>query len=104
MIRLLLTTFANPEDAARIVRTLVEEKLAACGTILPAVRSIYHWNDKIEDSPETCVLLKTALERYAALETRLQEIHPYENPEIIAIDPDAVSDKYAHWVMTICRP
>ena len=50
MIRLILTTFANEEDAAKAVHTLVEENVAACGTILPGARSIYRWKDAIEDS------------------------------------------------------
>lgn len=102
MIRLILTTFANPEDAARVVRLLVEEKLAACGTILPGARSIYRWQGRIEDSLETCVLLKTSGERCVALEARLCEIHPYETPEIVVIDPDLVSSSYASWVADAC--
>ena len=49
MIRLVITTFANAEDAAKAVRTLVEERFAACGTVLPGVRSIYRWKEAIED-------------------------------------------------------
>ncbi len=101
MIRLVLTTFANSDDAARVVRILVEEKLAACGTLVPGARSIYAWEGKIEDSAETCVLLKTTAERFPDLETRLRELHPYDTPEIIAVDPTAVSDDYARWVESI---
>ncbi len=96
MIHLVLTTFANAEDAARVVRQLVEEKLAACGTLFPGARSIYAWQGKIEDTPEVSVMLKTA--RYPELEARLRELHPYETPEIIALDPAAVSCEYAAWV------
>lgn len=104
MIRLVLTTFANAEDAARVVRALVEENLAACGTILPDARSIYRWEGKIEDTAETSVVLKTSVERYPELETKLRTLHPYETPEIIALDPAAVSGDYASWVMKTCRP
>lgn len=104
MIRLVLTTFASPEDAEKIVRILVEEKLAACGTVFPGARSIYLWEGKIEDSPEASVLLKTTVEQFPALETRLQALHPYTIPEIIALDPSAVSGPYAQWVRECCRP
>jgi periplasmic divalent cation tolerance protein len=99
MIRLIFTTFANAEDAAKAVRTLVEENVAACGTILPGARSIYRWKDAIEDNGESLVLLKTSVERYPDLERRLRAIHPYETPEIVALDPVAVSSEYAAWVI-----
>jgi len=102
MIRLVLTTFSSMEDAARVVRTLVEEKLAACGTMVPGARSIYFWEGKIEDSQEICVTLKTPVEKAAQLEARLRALHPYETPEIIALDPAAVSGDYAAWVMKTC--
>jgi periplasmic divalent cation tolerance protein len=99
MIRLVLTTFANAEDAAKAVRTLVEANLAACGTILPDARSIYRWKDTIDDCGESVVLLKTSAERLPDLEEKLRSIHPYEIPEIIALDPAAVSKDYADWVI-----
>jgi periplasmic divalent cation tolerance protein len=99
MIRLVLTTFANAEDAAKAVRTLVDEKIIACGTILPGARSIYRWKDAVEDAEEAVVLLKTSAERFPRLEQRLREIHPYETPEIVALDPTAVAKAYADWVL-----
>ena len=76
MIRLVFTTFASAEDAARAVRTLVEERLAACGTILPGARSIYRWKDAIEDTGESLVLIKTSVEGFSRMEARLRAIHP----------------------------
>jgi periplasmic divalent cation tolerance protein len=99
MIHVVLTTFANAEDAAKAVRTLVDEQIIACGTILSGARSIYRWKDAIEDTEESVVLLKTSAERFPALEERLRAIHPYETPEIIALDPTAVSKDYADWVI-----
>jgi periplasmic divalent cation tolerance protein len=103
MIRLVLTTFANAEDAAKAVRALVEEKVAACGTILPGARSIYRWKETIEDTGESLALLKTSVERFPDLERRLRAIHPYETPEIVALDPTAVSSDYADWVIQCSR-
>jgi periplasmic divalent cation tolerance protein len=103
MIRLVLTTFANAEDAAKAVRILVDEQIIACGTILPGARSIYRWKAAIEDSEEAVVLLKTSAERFPVLEERLRAIHPYETPEIVALDPTAVSKDYAEWVVS-CVP
>lgn len=98
MIRVVLTTFASPEDAERAIRSLVEEKLAACGTLMPGARSIYRWKDQIEDAVETVVLLKTTAGRQEEMTRRLKELHPYETPEVISLDPEAVSGGYAAWV------
>jgi periplasmic divalent cation tolerance protein len=100
MIRLALTTFATAEDAAKAVRTLVDEKVIACGTILRGARSIYRWKDAVEDTEEAVVFLKTSVQGFPRLEQRLREIHPYETPEIVALDPAAVSKDYADWVIS----
>jgi periplasmic divalent cation tolerance protein len=99
MIRVVLTTFANAEDAAKAVRTLVDEQIIACGTILPGARSIYRWRAAIEDTEEAVVLLKTSAAKFPALEERLRAIHPYETPEIVALNPTAVSKDYAEWLI-----
>jgi periplasmic divalent cation tolerance protein len=99
MMRIVLTTFANAEDAAKAVRVLVDEQVIACGTIIPGARSIYRWKEAIEDTEEAVVLLKTTVEQFPALEERLRAIHPYETPEIVALDPTAVSKDYADWLI-----
>jgi len=96
--RLVLTTFGNPEDAVQVARMLVVEKLAACGTVLPGARSIYAWEGKIEESAETVVIFKTTATRLEDFQKRLAELHPYEVPEIVALDPAAVAPAYAKWV------
>jgi periplasmic divalent cation tolerance protein len=99
MMRIVLTTFANAEAAAKAVRVLVDEQVIACGTILPGARSIYRWKEAIEDTEEAVVLLKTTVARFPALEERLRAIHPYETPEIVALDPTAVSKDYGDWLI-----
>ena len=98
MIQLVLTTFGNAEDAAQVVRKLVEERHAACGTILPKARSIYTWDGKIEDAEEAFVILKTTAGNAPALQERLKMLHPYETPEIITLEPKAVSGEYGRWI------
>lgn len=104
MIRLVLSTFADSEQAAGVVRALVEERLAACGTILPGAQSIYRWKGAIEDASEVMVLLKTTADKLPALQDRLLVLHPYETPEILAIEPSAVSPTYADWLVEQCLP
>jgi periplasmic divalent cation tolerance protein len=98
MVLLVITTFPDAEVAANVIRTLVEEKLAACGSIIPGVRSLYAWEGKIEDSAEVMVVFKTASTVYAKLEKRLLKLHPYETPEVLALEPGAVNRAYAEWI------
>ena len=95
---LVLTSFPDADAAAAVARTLVEEKLAACATIVPGARSIYAWEGKIEDSSEVLLLLKTGGAVYSKLEKRLAKLHPYKLPEIVAWEPGAVHRPYAAWV------
>jgi len=86
------------------VRTLVEERLGACGTILPGARSIYRWEGAIEDAEEVMVLFKTTADRLPALQERLLVIHLYEMPEIMALNLTAVSPAYGDWLVQQCAP
>jgi periplasmic divalent cation tolerance protein len=95
---MVFTSFANEEDAARVVRALVEERLAACGTLLPAGRSLYAWKGAIEDQRETVAILKTRKQDWTALLSRLHELHPYQVPECVAVRVAAGAPKYMAWL------
>ncbi|MFZ0615201.1 MAG: divalent-cation tolerance protein CutA [Chthoniobacterales bacterium] len=97
-IRLLLTTFADEAAAATVVRSLLDEHLIACGSLIPGARSIYRWKGAIEESSEVQVILKTSSEEASRCMVRLAELHPYEVPEIIELEPASVSAPYAAWV------
>jgi periplasmic divalent cation tolerance protein len=101
--RIVMTTTANPEEARRLGRTLVEERLAACATLIPAVESIYHWQGKIESSTETLLLLKTGAEQLAALEARLRELHSYQTPEFLVLGVETGSKPYLDWLEACLR-
>ena len=100
MIRLVITTFSGSDDAAKAVRLLVEERLAACGTILAGARSIYAWEGSVEDASEVVVVLKTSAAAWPALEARLREVHPYEVPEIIALPFDRALPAFQSWLLS----
>jgi periplasmic divalent cation tolerance protein len=102
-VRLVLTTCASPGEATRLARTLVEERLAACGTLIPAVQSIYHWQGQIESTTETLLLLKTGPEKLAALEARLIELHSYQTPEFLVLAIEGVSHPYLAWLQASLR-
>jgi periplasmic divalent cation tolerance protein len=96
--RIVLTTEATLDEANKLGRTLVEERLVACATLLPAVQSIYHWNDQIQSAPETMVLLKTSTDRLAQLEKRLKELHSYRVPEFLVLPVESGSAAYLQWL------
>ena len=78
---------------------LVGERLVACGSVLPGVTSIYVWQGEQHESGEVLALFKTRRELYPALEARLKSLHPYEVPEIVAVELAAGLPAYLHWVM-----
>jgi periplasmic divalent cation tolerance protein len=96
--RIVLTTESTLEEANKLGRTLVEERLVACATLLPVVQSIYHWKDQIQSAPETLVMLKTSTEKLQALEVRLRELHSYRVPEFLVIPVEHGSGPYLDWL------
>jgi len=98
-VRIVLTTTANPEEGERLARTLVEERLAACATLVRNVRSIYRWQGKVEDSTETMLLIKTGVEQLAALEARILVLQSYETPEFLVLGVDGGNAGYLDWLM-----
>ena len=85
-------------SAASIAKALVEERLAACVSVLPGARSTFRWQDETHTDDEVLLLIKTTRARYPAMAARLLELHPYELPEIIAVDVSAAHAPYAAWV------
>jgi periplasmic divalent cation tolerance protein len=96
--KIVLTTCATPDEAARLARTLVEERLAACATMIPAVQSIYRWQGQVESATETLLLLKTGPAQIPALEARLRALHSYQTPEFLVLPVEAGSSAYLEWL------
>ncbi len=94
-----LVTAPSADEAARIARTLVEEKLAACGNVVPGVRSIYRWQGKVCDEQEALLVLKLPAKRFPELRDRVVALHPYEVPEVIALRIEDGSEKYVDWIV-----
>ena len=93
-----LVTAGTMDEAAAIGRALVEERLAACGNVVPAVRSIYRWEGKVQDDAEALLILKSARDRFEALRARVLALHPYEVPEVIAFPVEAGHLPYLEWI------
>jgi periplasmic divalent cation tolerance protein len=93
-----LVTAPSEEKAVAIARALVEERLAACGNVVPSIRSIYRWEGKVQDEGEALLVLKTTRGRFAALRDRVLALHPYEVPEVLALPVEAGSHEYLAWL------
>ena len=90
--------------AERIAHALVEERMAACVTALPGAISTYRWQGRVEQAGETLLLIKTTADRYPALQVRLPVLHPYELPELVAVEAAAGLPAYLHWLASETRP
>lgn len=101
---IVFTTFASEDDAARVVRALVEERLIACGNLIPGARSLYRWEGRVADTREVVALLKTRKQDWGALISRLHELHPYTTPECVAVRIAAGAPKYMAWLEAALEP
>jgi periplasmic divalent cation tolerance protein len=101
---IVFSTFGSEDDAARVTRALVEERLIACANLLPGARSIYRWKDGVADECEVVVIMKTRKQDWSALQSRLHEMHPYDTPECIAIRMAAGAPKYMEWLEASLEP
>jgi periplasmic divalent cation tolerance protein len=90
--------FANAEEAERIGRAVIEERLAACINILPGVRSIYRWQGQLESADEVGAILKTSHAMADALIVRIAALHSYDIPCIASWPIDKLLASYAEWV------
>ncbi len=97
-------TTPSREQAVAIAENLVNERLAACVNIVPAIESIYRWEGKITRDSETLMIIKTTSDSYAALQKRVIELHSYDTPEVIALRIDRGSDKYLNWLRSESVP
>jgi periplasmic divalent cation tolerance protein len=91
-------TAPDVEQARRMARTLVEEGLCACVNIVPGVRSIYRWQGEVREDSEVLCLAKTRPALFEPVRRRVQELHPYEVPEILAFSVDDGSETYLAWL------
>lgn len=97
-VLLCLSNCPDRESAQRIARDLVERRLAACVNLLPGVESVYRWQGKVETGSEVMLLIKTVPARLPALTARIVELHPYELPEVIAVESGDGLPGYLEWI------
>ena len=95
---LVISTFPDIEKARQIGTILVEKQLAACVNLIPSAESIYRWKDEVETAQEVVAFIKSTRSRYPQLEAEVLQRHPYDVPEIIAVDISQGLPDYLRWI------
>jgi len=99
-----LCSCPDAATAARIAEALVDERLAACVNVLPGVDSVYQWQGRVARASEVLLIIKSTRARLEALTARVVELHPYELPELIAVDIAGGLPGYLAWIADGTRP
>ena len=97
-------TCPDADSATRLADALVGERLAACVSVVPGLRSVYRWQGAIERSDESLLLIKTSRDRLDALTARVRDLHPHELPEVVAVEVAGGLSTYLDWVVEQTRP
>jgi len=96
---LILCSVPSKSLGEKIATHLVERHFAACVNIIPKITSIYRWNNKVENSEELLLLIKSSMERLADISEYIRSVHPYDLPEILAIPSSGGSMEYLDWII-----
>lgn len=91
-------TYPSDKDAEKVSKALLEDKLVACANILPGHRSLYWWEDKIEDSQEVAVIYKTRRELFEPVESKIKALHPYDVPCVVSLPVEKGAQEFVSWV------
>jgi len=100
---IVLMTTSNQKEAENIAHKLLEEQLIACANIVDCVSSLFYWKQKIERENETLVIMKSSEKLFKQLTQRIQELHSYEVPEILALPITAGSQSYLDWLKSTLK-
>jgi periplasmic divalent cation tolerance protein len=96
--RIVLCTTGSEDEARKIARHLVEQRLAACVNVVPQIESIYRWQEKVESGTEWLLLIKTTLKQFPSVRNAIQELNSYDLPECIAISIEDGNAAYLEWI------
>ena len=96
--QLVLCTCPDQDSAQSIAEHLIDQHLAACVNILPGITSIYTWQGKRESAQEQLLIIKSTKDIYETLEKAIIKLHPYELPEVIAVNIETGNENYLNWI------
>jgi periplasmic divalent cation tolerance protein len=103
-VLVVLVTAPDAKTGGDLARALVGERLAACANLVSGVRSIYRWEGEVQDDAEVLLVVKTAASRLEALVERVNALHPYDLPEVLALPAGGGSAGYLEWVVEESGP
>jgi periplasmic divalent cation tolerance protein len=95
---MIVSTADTMELAEKIAHAIVGEGIAACVNIVPGIRSIYRWEEKVCDEPELLLLIKSSNENFEPVRGRIRQLHTYDTPEVIALPIQAADPDYLNWL------
>ncbi len=98
MYQVTLCTCPTLEVAQSIAQHLVTEKLAACVNILPNITSVYRWQENIVSETEVQLFIKSKADCFDLLNDRIKQLHPYDSPEVIALNIQQGDHQYLNWI------
>jgi periplasmic divalent cation tolerance protein len=101
---IVLMTASSREEAVKIVRVLLEEKLIACANVIESVSSFFWWQGKIEEEKEALAIMKSNEALFKKLSERVSELHSYDVPEILALPIVDGSSAYLDWLKSCLEP
>src|SRR5579864_1190351 len=93
-----LSTCASEEEAEKLAREVVEQRLAACVNVIPRIQSFYRWQGNLESAGECLLIIKSSRDRFDLLRSALEKAHSYEVPEIIALPVVEGAANYLNWL------
>lgn len=98
-----MVTTSSEVEAVKIAKQLVENKLAACVSIIPKMRSIYVWEDEIRDDEEFLMIIKTRGDLFDKVRDNIRSLHSYSVPEIISLPITHALDEYVSWINDVTK-
>ena len=103
MYQVVFCNCPDTKTAQQIATTLVEQNLVACVNILPAVTSVYMWENSLQCEPEVMLMCKTKAQQFDAIKAQIENIHPYDVPEVIALDITQGNNAYLNWLNSVVK-
>jgi len=99
-----LVTTVDAVEAERLARVLLDRRLIACANVVPQVRSLFHWENRLECAEESLLIMKTTADALAPLTAEVKRLHSYDIPEVIALPVVGGSAEYLSWVAEEIHP
>jgi periplasmic divalent cation tolerance protein len=96
--RIVLTTTGSEDEARKIARALVEQRLAACVNIIPQMTSIYRWKENVDEASEWLLIVKTTADAFEQVRQAITDLHSYDLPECICLAVEDGSANYLQWI------